>query len=62
MPRTPYQNAHDRDYADQLRRDFEDIDRNVCAESACDACGHRGLIFLATGQARCPQCKTRLEF
>ena len=57
-----YLDAHDRYYVAELHRTAADIDRDVCAESTCDNCGHKGLTFIATGQARCPQCKTRLEF
>ena len=57
-----YLDAHDRYYADQIRRDAEDIDRDVCAASTCDNCGHLGLSYLATGLARCPRCKTPVEF
>lgn len=57
-----YLDAQDRYYAAHMRHLADDIDRDVCAESTCDNCGHKGLTFIATGQARCPQCKTRLEF
>lgn len=57
-----YLDAQDRQYAAAMRRDAEDIDRDVCAQSECDNCGNRGLIFVNIGLGRCPQCKTRVEF
>ena len=57
-----YLDAHDRYYVAELHRTAADIDRDVCAQSECDNCGHRGLRYIYTGLARCPKCKLEVEF
>lgn len=53
----------------KISQEAEEIDREVCAEATCYACGHAGLRYIPRWNgsvyapvSKCPKCKEEVEF